>query len=294
MFNRKYNYGRGGFTVIELMTVVAIIVILIGILVPGIRGVKRIAKNLEQKSLFHSIDIGLNLYKKDFGDYPDSEEKINGSMHFTGAQHLAEAMVGRDEKGFESSQSRKWNWPGMPSGTDLYTDDPKSISRRKPVYVNLKETGAYIMKGELYDDTYAGNVISIDSTNTYRAPVLTDVFQKKKINTINNEKVKIGGPVLYFKADTGSKLYTKNITTEGPADFKTWIYNYEDNRQMLDDGAFFDLSQNHQYDAAAFYKSIADVNVSFDRPQNSSTFLLISAGYDGIFGTKDDVTNMKD
>ena len=98
---KKHFNGRSGFSLMELLVVIAIIMMLIGILVPAIKGVKRIAKNLEQKSLFHNIDIGLEVYHKDFGDYPESRRKPNGGLYYTGAQHFAEAMVGRDGRGFD-------------------------------------------------------------------------------------------------------------------------------------------------------------------------------------------------
>ena len=214
---------------------------------PAIRGVKRIAKNLEQKSLFHAYDIGLGLYKGDFGDYPESKIEENGGKVYCGAQHLAEAMVGRDDKGFEPSQNKRWYWPGYDTAVNglYFSSDPadprytKSMNRRKKPYVNLKETGAFVMD-ELYDSPYAGNVVSQEEPldgEIYRAPVLTDVFMTKKIELANGERIKVGSPILYYKANSASKLFKKvPAASDGPAEFETWIYNYEDNRQLIDSG----------------------------------------------------------
>ena len=41
-----------------------------------------------------------------------------------------------------------------------------------------------------------------------------------------------------------------------------------------------------------FYETIKDSRVdAYDKSHNPKTFILISAGPDGVFGTKDDVTN---
>lgn len=293
---KKQFKARSGFTLMELLVVIAIIMMLIGILVPGMRGVKRIAKNLEQKSLFHAMEIGLETYRKDFGDYPESRRKTDGSLYYTGAQHFAEAMVGRDGRGYESSQIRKWNWPGLPSGSDLYTSDRKSIIRRKPLYVNLKDTGAFV-PGRMYGAGNTGQVVSDNSGQ--RAPVIADMFYRKKITTANGETVKVGSPILYYKANKGSKEFHKNAAGYGPADFDKWIYNYNDNEHITDPDPSVGLAKlddptvQHELGELNFYKSIADLNAPYDRPMNETTYILISAGYDGIYGTKDDITNMK-
>ena len=322
---KKYNRRNSGYSMLELMVVISVIVMLIGILVPAIKGVKRIAKNLEQKSMFHALDIGLGLFKTDFGDYPESKQEndpdLSSTLQYTGAQHLAEAMVGRDDRGYEPSQNRKWNWPSEPAGGDLYFPDPaddakytKSSNRRKDPYINLKETGAFIMT-ELYDIPFAGDVVSeVEALGNgtsvpYRAPVLTDVFMTKTVDLDNGERIKVGSPILYYKANSSSKLFKKEPEVgDGAAEFATWIYNYEDNRAIIDAGPIDsdDPADKHHYDESyidistskdgvdIFYGNISDENTSFDKPQNAMTYLLISAGSDGIFGTRDDVTNMKD
>ena len=98
----QYKTRSQAFTLIELLVVVSIIALLVGILTPGIRAFKKAADGLKQKSRFHAIEVGLELFQKDYLDYPDSEiTTADNSSFICGAQHLAEALVGRDKKGFD-------------------------------------------------------------------------------------------------------------------------------------------------------------------------------------------------
>jgi len=42
-----------------------------------------------------------------------------------------------------------------------------------------------------------------------------------------------------------------------------------------------------------FYNAITNPKMSQPRPYNMNTYILISAGHDGIYGTKDDICNFE-
>ena len=48
---------------------------------------------------------------------------------------------------------------------------------------------------------------------------------------------------------------------------------------------------NHVRGIENFYADITNPRVSYEKPYNPNTFILISAGWDSVFGTKDDITN---
>lgn len=304
----RQKQTRGGFTLIELLVVVAIISMLIAILSVGTRKVKVISKGLQQKSVFHAMTVGLELFSKDFDGYPISEARNQFGVQMTGAQHLAEALLGRDWRGFEP----RTGWFPMDDtafGTnvpiDIYSDSAASLARRKGPYCEIKY-GQVLMPLEVWSDKgpstiYLGN----NAKPSERSPMITDVFNQN--DTLAG---RTGMPILYFRGDS-TKLFRvdstrKTIVNPTPAQYRPWAYNFDDNLPVLQlpwlrdptkaglDVHFKDPDDASKNQAQVFYERItqqADSTRDFYKPYNASTFLLISAGWDGIFGTKDDIVN---
>lgn len=305
-----------GFTLIELLVVVSIIALLVGILTPGIRAFKKAADGLKQKSRFHAMEVGLELFQKDYTEYPDSKQLGNSSGYYIcGAQHLAEALIGRDKKGFDPET----DWYAPLNDPELYSngdDDQieRSLARREGHYIELDDVDIYELS-QLYVST--AGIYSPSSDTDPPSPVLTDVFYKKKIiinpGTEDEARVRVGTPVLYFKASETSKLFREteddSDTNVDETDHTKWIYNYDDNKLIFDLEVMDEPTETHRYKEGYqvpekpstvgedyFYEKITNPKVKSEdpeyfRPYNSRTFMLISAGWDGIFGTNDDITN---
>ncbi len=311
MIRMRHVRGISAFTLIELLVVIAIIALLTGILVPGMKAMNRAAKSLKQKSVFHGYETGLELFSRDFNDYPDSDVLTGAQGSVCGAQHLAEAMMGIDQKGFDP----KSKWYAPLHGTDVYASAARgspapeiatSDNRRKELYVEQKDDGCYAL-ADIYS---GGSIVPLYSPSGFaqaRAPVLTDIFRRKRVDLTTASgvdiQVKVGSPVLYFKADTT----TSNFKGTRPLGaYRRSIYNYEDNRAVIELGTVLDQAVKHRYDQNEsemvngqprnglefFYHKIMDPGVdAYEKPYNAKTFILMSAGWDGVFGTKDDVTN---
>jgi len=311
----KRTWSESGFSLIELLVVISIITMLIGFLATGIQGVKRHANNLRQKSNFHAIEVGLELFQKDYDDYPPSKTISDGTdgHRICGAQHLAEALVGRDMRGFDP----KSNWYAPAEDEKIYASSNKegatdediadSRTRRWKLFIELKKMGAFVMH-DLYEN-YTGDVYSTnepDVPDDFRAPVITDIFRQKKIKVPYKDQTEwVGSPILYYKANSSSRLFKK--VPEAGDEFESWIYNYEDNRGIIELGTVKDPLVKHHFDESVtytdteeneqrngvhlFYKTITNPKVSYDKPFNAATYILISAGRDGIYGTRDDITN---
>ena len=324
--NERHNKNKA-FTLIELLTVVAIIAMLISIFGIGMRKVKIIQKNLQQKAAFHGGEVSLELYSKDFGDYPDSALISDGSTVVTGAQRLAEALFGRDDQGFHPRT--KWH-PSLDTnaaaphpGAAIYTD--LTLKDRKPPYFERNRVGFYTIN-DLWGGTGFGssNVYTSAgaSSGTEMAPVFTDVFEQNRVTLPSGETEKVGMPILYYKADNTKRFRVdpKNQPINNPPypQYSQWVYNFMDNRPILQlpwlrDPAdpkesgdipphFPDEDGDGDNHAQVFYEMLTqserDTNndgiADYFNPHNKSTFIFISAGYDGIYGTKDDLTNFDD
>jgi len=298
--------GKGnGFTLIELLVVIAIIAMLIAILVPGMRRVKMAAKKIEQKSMFRNIEIGLALFLDEFDNYPDSKVVTDtdaSSKRVCGAQHLAETMLGRDEHGFDPKS--RWHENGEPD--DIYASDnttpegKTSLARRQEPYIELRKTGAFLLD-QIYsvaDLAAVSGMITgeqpFGTGGTKRAPIIADVFGHS-ISVSGSDIRRAGTPIVYFKADTNSRMYAK--VPKAGARTTNWTYDWADNADIFDLPPLKQSTKypDHLYKGTdgilKFYENITNPNVSYDKPYNSTSFILISAGWDGVFGTKDDVTN---
>ena len=140
----------------------AVIALLIGLLVPALSMVKDRGKDIQQKAQFHSVGVGLEMFKADFGDYPESNDNslapVNpyDSTVYTGANKLAEAMVGLDLLGFH----------------------PKS---------GFTSLGVNDIDGDLTVETvYSPNIGFTSSTGNYSETAQQNIQNRKKFIDLEN------------------------------------------------------------------------------------------------------------
>jgi type II secretory pathway pseudopilin PulG len=291
---------KTGFTIVELLTAVGIIAMLIAILIPALATVRKIAKETQQKAQFTTIDLALTAFKGDYGDYPPSNIRDSASGRvYSGAQKLAEAMMGQDLMGFHSDSSFRGDLEDG-NGELLYpddmdprnnSDDRENLEARRGPYLELATASAFRLgttttteREGLFDDT------GLLEEDTY---VLCDVFGIKKISLAEGETAKAGTPILYYRANTSSK--TMNSSRPN-----LQIYNSYDNMELIRLGRLPepDAGDPHRlyrerdlfYDPDE-YKIIDPKVTSMNWPHRPDSYILISAGADGEYGTSDDMFN---
>jgi type II secretory pathway pseudopilin PulG len=321
---------EGGFTIVELLTVMGIIAILIGLLVPALAMVKDYAKQVQQAAQFHSIEVGLDLFKAEFGAYPPSNDNSLAPVHpidatpYCGANKLAEAMVGLDFLGFHpnsdyraSGKADIVNRAGAPV-KDVYLYDARNgIANFQTADENVRSRGGKF--GAPFIELENANAFRMDDIYTtaqltsmnYRTayPVslaLCDVYAKKR-NTATARKT--GMPILYYRARTqfSEQDYLTGTGTGPYPTLENDIYFYPDNLSLMllksADTSPIDhpLADNNgqQQDWIDFENMILnrqvtqDPTVDLKRPYKAQSYILISAGKDGLYGTSDDITNFK-
>lgn len=329
----KQSNKRKAFSIVELLTVMSIIVILFSLLMPALSMARRYAKKVRQNAQFHAIAAGLELFAKPVaeggdGEFPESaafgydQTGTWGSYDYCGAMKLAEALVGQDLLGF-NPQSLFNNTGTTFTGTSLYPDQystPQVPPPPPPPYpawyvrnlksrkLNLDIRGANVHTlGEIYGvGGYGGNRGSFGNLGDPDDPnggiVLCDVYTRVR-NKITGER--IGMPILYYKADTTRHSHEWLGVGEGLNDQN--IYNYDDNVELVklplpfNPGAFHPMAtagsdkNGDPVDPTIFYRKMTrDRSVTvINRPVKPDSYILISAGFDGEYGTEDDVYSFR-
>jgi type II secretory pathway pseudopilin PulG len=295
----KQSDKKTAFTIIELLTVMSIIVILIGLLLPSLNMVKRYAKEVRQKAQFHSIEAALELFSgEQQGTYPSSiaKDDSTATLDYCGAMRLCEAMVGQDLAGFNPN-SHFWAnctvngtdklYDNPPVGAPLWPNlaNPADNLKARKSYLQADNANAYRLR-ELYG---TGNTapFSGDSENLF---VLCDVYNRVKNHDTGKS---IGMPILYYKANISNTKHDPNDVPT-PADDKGQIYNYLDNDALVNLGP---TGVIHPLNGATtnFYEITKDdrITITTGRPYRPDSYILISAGFDGIYGTNDDIFNFE-
>ncbi|MGA2915985.1 MAG: prepilin-type N-terminal cleavage/methylation domain-containing protein [Sedimentisphaerales bacterium] len=293
--------AKKGFTLAELITVVVIIAILLGILMPALSQVKKIALEAKQKAQITSIEVGINMYRNDFGAYPPShgtQTATESVYYYCGAQTLTEAMFGWDLLGVHQNSIFRADGQDN-SGNNLYPPGPNSteLNARKEPYLDRTNIGVFTPRQIFNQTSFPAFPGGLDADRY----VICDVFSAAS-REINGKSYKVGTPVLYFQANLAPVNTQGLIIASAPPDNKNNIYNYMDNNFLIELGKMTNTTTAHPlytpppYTGEPFYKYIVDPMIpaasgTVGMPVRKDTFLLISAGFDGLYGTKDDICN---
>jgi len=308
---RRALRARAAFSLVELLTVVGIIALLIGILLPTMSSARNEARRSTSKAFLGSCERGLEMFHTYFGQYPDSSRRRdpviypddgNTAPTLSGAHWLTRALVGHDGDGVDYNAKS-------------VNDPPRSLQWAQ---LNKASNGLYAKRRGLLvenavfrkDNEIGLNFPASDSPLLPNRPVFLDNF-----NTA----------VLYYRANPRAPLPFSDTYTSG-----TGIYTREDNADITG-GAFSTPSPGQvweypgggklhglgQYGMPAnpqnfnpnvteagrkgftfvgalhnpsAYNSSNQTNI---KPVKENSFVLISAGPDGLYGTLDDVVNYR-
>lgn len=310
------NRKRSGLTIIEILVVVGIIALLAGMLIPAASTVRKMAKEVKQRAQLTAIELGLAAFKNDYGDYPPSDpysklgDTTNGQIpNSSGAQKLAEALLGWDllgfhpDSGFRADGYNRWPYEidqtQHAEGTYFLYDrtSETDLAKRKGRYIDLDTAGAFHLGQAPGHDGLFSNLGNLDSAvDTF---VLCDVFGKgREVILRDGSHAKAGHPILYYRAHASEKQIQN-------------IYQYTDNYELIavkedtdrarkgtpppGDGWWNPLIRT----AGSLHDYLADPRVppaptaELRVPFKPDSYILISAGADGRYGTEDDICNFK-
>ena len=275
---------------VELLTVLAIIAILIALLVPALALVRKITKETQQRAQLNAIELAMAAFKNDYGDYPPSDwpDPEDGDRDYCGAQKLAEALLGRDLLGFHPQS----NWDATdetfyPDNLDPDDEsDKKNLDDRRGPYLDVTTANAFKLADDPGEENGLFDNPGYLEQDTF---VICDVFGVKKV-TIGKNSFKAGTPILYYKADPSSKKFDPGL-------FDKQIYDAYDNAHLLSLGKLADgqphklADDDYEYFYDPDYKIVDPKVTAMPWPHRPDSYILISAGADGEYGTEDDICN---
>jgi prepilin-type N-terminal cleavage/methylation domain-containing protein len=281
----KQSSRKKAFTIIELLTVMSIIVILIGVLVPALNNVRRYAKKVKQLAQFNAINAAIELFSNENDGYPPSGALDGAGQPYCGAMKLCEAMMGRDLLGFHPDSVFRADGLDATGTRPIYLPTPDNVKARMGTLLQFENANAYRIGTDIYGP---GNTGSFNE-NIF---VLCDVYTRDM-----RTGQKTGMPILYYKADTSNYLHDPNQLPE-ITDSKGNIYNYWDNQALVGLGKPWEQSSQgssapHSLaNPARFYRNTRNNQITtVRRPYRTDSYILISAGFDGEYGTADDICN---
>ena len=282
---RSRGGRRGNWMAGIAITISFVWVTFFFVLVPVLVGIKRYAFEVKQRVQLLSIATAIELFKSEFGRYPPSDALDGDGTPYCGAMKLCEAVVGQDLLGVHpDTVFRSDGTDGK--GTMLYFDaNDLSVPvyryddiMRKGPYLPIENVNAYRLR-DLYQD------VGPFDGNTF---VICDMY--KTIVNISAGKT-IHMPVLYYKADTAKSAHDVN-DPNNPEN----IYDYRDNQALLALGVPGKPGQKHPLfeNPKIFYEMTRDYRATkVNRPVRADTYILLSAGWDGLYGTQDDIPNFE-
>ncbi len=271
--------GGRGFSMVEVLVTIAIISLLIALFVPAVGKINEVASRVRQKAQFGNIERALEAYNTDHNAYPVSFSFDAGaSCH--GAQILGEAIMGLDGLGLHPdsifSPDRQDG-----AGVDLYYPEI-SVLTQPEQDANLQNRIGPYLENDAANATRFGNIYG--PALQPDTMVLADMFTKEM-----RTGLKAGMPILYYRANTANSGHD-------PADWGNSVYNFGHNTTILNLGTpWSSAAGSHTMDpsnSVLFYRNTQDPRFTAKaQPYRSQSFILISAGKDGDYGTADDVYN---
>ncbi|MFQ5490455.1 MAG: type II secretion system protein [Phycisphaerae bacterium] len=328
------------FTLIELLTVVAIIALLIGILLPSLGRARDSAKDAKTETLLSAIGKALEMFKNDHGKefrasngYApsagyrvgafDSGAPIPSRLRedvFTnpppaydmfGAHWLPIFLMGVDQQGFipfknvpDTIKTEPFKWYLNPpeSGIDPLQREGNYLDASTTKLVKTNELNRVSPVPARLDTS--SNLLQ-DNEN----PVIVDAFNRPVLYYVAN-------PLVSSRRDSFRGRMATYDDTPG-------IYNYRDNdgftgtdqntateginfsrdvgkRNLIDVfGDFADVENDNNGHTFLHYienHGVGATNAGANPilvPHNKDSFLLITAGQDGLYGSADDVNNFR-
>lgn len=301
---------RTAFTLIELLVVISIIVVLMGILLPVIKSVQIQARAADTKNQIAHIGALFQAYYNDFNSYPGPIPNtqlrgaaVNNVTTAENASNPPQPITPWDQTKITMAENAVLGLlgglkPGATAGQFTYSQGllgqgPRSLG---PV---PKKVPAYGDTNGLSAGDYKDDVADADDSII---PEFVDRFPQGMPILVMRARVGVvttpGGPVVTATPTTAAQYDQTQVTPYTAAASGAYI-----GEGKVQEGEWTLAFPQHGFnDAPSTASSVTtpyplNIHAALrhptlpDTPRQKDSFILISAGADRVYGTRDDITN---
>jgi prepilin-type N-terminal cleavage/methylation domain-containing protein len=222
----KNHHKRSGFTIIELLTVIAIIAVLAAILLPIVGRVRLNAQKTAARAQFSQWGQSFELFRQEYGFYPSfggnnptnpDDFLINGRNHNDGTRFYETLTGRRFQQGDRIEDRGGSNDPGWHAGNTRATvfysfaDYELEEAGNNPVILDYFGNRQIVV---LFDRNLSGSIEINSNTGDYNiaAGNLPEVESVRTGRTFRpttddfpNDRVRAG--VIFYSAGVGEELF---------------------------------------------------------------------------------------
>lgn len=343
---RRASRRRTAFTLVELLTVIAIITLLIGILVPSLSRAREHAKAAATRALLNGIGQGLDMFKNENPEecrgaegYPKSTMRDDPTEEdeqwLIGAQWLVRYLMGKTLDGYVPRRNVPRAVLALGQGffEEAYWYD---LDQTNNPHAPLERVGPYLPADQVRLEELANlegvpEGLPAEITDvTLATPVIIDSFDYPILyyaaNTRLQRRLQAGAQIAGYEDASvdpeNSGIYTHMDNAlltgaDGPGQsFPAWdlagVGEHAVQKLMsfgdwttgggvpVEPADFLDSGNTYTFPNFILNKEAFDSTRDESDPDTGSlvpyrpdSFLLITPGPDGIYGSDDDVTNFR-
>jgi hypothetical protein len=270
-------------TVLAILMLVSCLTFLVFFLFLSRRRAHPPSRKAQLLAQLNAMNAAIELFANEFDGYPPSDPNDPVGQPYCGAMKLTEAVMGQDLLGFHSQSIFRRD--GLDAeGASLYPPDLDKLP------IALRDANLKARKGPFLQVEYANawrlvDVYGEGNTGPFAEStfVLCDPYEQ-----VRPSGERTGMPILYYRADSSGTAHDV-ANPDNPQN----IYHYQDNQALILLGVLGEPNQVHPLaDPQRFYLNTQDRKAS-GRPASyrRDSFILVSAGEDGLYGTADDICN---